>query len=422
MARTAIFNHFAFALSCAVLIGMTTVHLDEMSRSEDIGQFYMGGLMARTGNWSDLYPEPYAKSLQNPGARADSAMKPLYARLASESGVGDTYRFIQPPPAALMLSPLSFVPFKLAAKLWILTMAGCGILVVWQTGWITELVWQKPTYFRGISILAVGCCPNMLHSITCGNMAPFIGLSIGTAVIGLVRRQDTMAGLGIALGAIFKYTTFPLVIIPLFTMRLRVLARTFVILIGLSGVTLCAGGITPFREFVRLAPYLARPYLSKASPNNTIYKVLWKLRGSEPLSKSAFIAIGCLRWSLLAFLVVLGFRWREELLRRKELCVAMSACLITWFLMFSPVVWGTYVIYIAPFAGWILWEIYVSRWMAVLLAGPMLLLMLPWVPLLSPWREPLQSSLFWALGAIFCAGALRLLRSPAQSTPAERCA
>src|SRR5437868_3491943 len=53
----------------------------------DFSQFYMGGLIARHGDWDALYPIPHPSSLNNPGEWADSDMRPEYARLAAAAGV-----------------------------------------------------------------------------------------------------------------------------------------------------------------------------------------------------------------------------------------------------------------------------------------------------------------------------------------------
>lgn len=54
----------------------------------DFGQYYMGGLIVRSGDIGDLYPIPNADAKYNAGWPDQSKMQPGYAKLAEEAGVG----------------------------------------------------------------------------------------------------------------------------------------------------------------------------------------------------------------------------------------------------------------------------------------------------------------------------------------------
>jgi hypothetical protein len=96
----------------------------------DFPQYYMAGLIAKTGAWESLYPQPIVGSEINPGNPEGSALQPRYAQLAIAAGVElDTFRFIQPPPVALLLMPLALLPFKISYVVWmsLLVLATWGI-------------------------------------------------------------------------------------------------------------------------------------------------------------------------------------------------------------------------------------------------------------------------------------------------------
>ena len=95
----------------------------------DFGQYYMGGLLARTGEWSSLYPTPRPGGADHPGYPSASTLPPKYEQLLHEAGVDDNARFVLPPPVALLLAPLSLFDYKTANGIWSLLMSLCLWLV-----------------------------------------------------------------------------------------------------------------------------------------------------------------------------------------------------------------------------------------------------------------------------------------------------
>src|SRR5579863_2676628 len=86
---------------------------------EDFPQYYMGGLIARVGAWDSLYPIPIPNSPINAGFAEGSIMRPQYRDLAFSHGLDEgAVRFIQPPPVALLLIPLSWLPVHTSFYLW----------------------------------------------------------------------------------------------------------------------------------------------------------------------------------------------------------------------------------------------------------------------------------------------------------------
>src|SRR3954454_4018745 len=103
-------------------------HLPQM---QDYPQYYMGGLVALHGAWDSMYPIPNPGSHTNPGFVGNSTLRPGYRDLALSHGVSEeSVRYMQPPPLALLLVPLAFVPVKVSYFAWVLLL----ILAAWGIG------------------------------------------------------------------------------------------------------------------------------------------------------------------------------------------------------------------------------------------------------------------------------------------------
>jgi len=101
-----------------------------LSQAQDFSQYYMGGVMGLRGEWDALYPKPVPGARHNAGFEDSSTLLPKYRDAAIQRGVGEgSYRFMQPPPAALLFVPLALLPLKTAHLVWIilLTFAAWGV-------------------------------------------------------------------------------------------------------------------------------------------------------------------------------------------------------------------------------------------------------------------------------------------------------
>jgi hypothetical protein len=87
----------------------------------DFSQYYFAGVVARDGLWAHLYPKFKPDSAGVPGRKIWS---PAYAEadpeiLGKASGFPRGYVLnISPPPEAILCLPLSWFPFTVAFKIW----------------------------------------------------------------------------------------------------------------------------------------------------------------------------------------------------------------------------------------------------------------------------------------------------------------
>ena len=115
---------------------------------QDFPQYYMGGVIARLGAWDQLYPVPKAGLMRNPGFIEDSTPKPLYAReMQARIPAGEGVRYMQPPPVALLLIPLSFLTYEQAYLAWmillLLSVAGRFFRTLfWVSAGLPSALWS----------------------------------------------------------------------------------------------------------------------------------------------------------------------------------------------------------------------------------------------------------------------------------------
>jgi hypothetical protein len=399
---------------CALVWLLVLVPVSQLGRAApvDFGQFYLAGQVARLGLWDSLYPAPAPNGLYNAGWPEASTMRPAYARLAQEHGVGDTFRFIRPPPVALVLIPLGYLDFKTASWVWLMIMAGFAWAVAVQAGQIFEVLAGRPTRWAGAVTLMIGLWPRMIASIRWGNISPLLALLIGITVLGLLRHRDARAAGAIVVGALANYTTVMFLPLVLAMRRWRVLA--WMAAWGILGLAVSVPimGTGPFTVFLRdISPTLSvSPYVIGSQ---SLHGLLYRLTGQAPLAPGLLMGLRLARWAALG--VVLGViatrpvdRWREPVN-----VFAASAALVSWLLVFGAIFWHHYSVYLCPFWPWLVWEAMRSParrpWAVTALA----LVWVPWATILRTGaNSPFDSYILLSTSLILILAIWRLLARP----------
>jgi hypothetical protein len=98
---------------------------------------------------------------------------------------------------------------------------------------------------------------------------------------------------------------------------------------------------------------------------------------------------------------------------------AAAAALIGWMLIFNPLVWNKYHLFLCPFWGWLAWEARQSKWR---LAAAIFAIAMVWGSWHLMWDlpEPFNSHMLWGDLAIMAIATARLAtddRGFAQSGP-----
>jgi Glycosyltransferase family 87 len=319
----------------------------------DFPQFYMGGLMARLSEWESLYPIPWS-DVENPGIYSDP--KPGDLALRESYYVPNYTRFMLPPPAALLFVPLSLLPYRWAGWVWVAVLTACTWGVAYYAGWLYRAFSGKPSPWEGVLTLLVVVSPMVCRAIRVQNSTPVIALMFAFTMADLLRSDRGRAGAAILLGALLKYATLALLPLLVAMRRWRALGGLALFGLATSAISLAVMGTEPFETFVRdIAPTLDRP--SAYLGNQSLTGLLVRLHGpGAPLPRSVTLPLAAAQLLALAATLALIFRRRWEDWREPRYIFAAAAALLTWLLIFSPIAWEHYPIFLCPLWGWLVWE------------------------------------------------------------------
>jgi hypothetical protein len=324
----------------------------------DFTQFYLGGTIASRGDWDGLYPIPNPYSLDNPGLSFHSYQKPQWQAIRQKRGVPDDTHFILPPPSALIFAPLSKASYRGAYWIWI----AISILCTWGVGLCAARLYRdlvkRPSYVEGLIMMLVAFSPMTARAIRIANVSPMIALSIGCALLALLRPSNWRIGMGgamaLAMGALLKYATLVLSPLLLAMRKWRMLAALTILGLVSLVVTVRLAGVDIFVEFVSIIlPKLSYPSFFQG--NQSVAGLLVRTYG-RPLPDNIATALTVARGISLAIVVLAIFSLRKKDWEKHMNVLAAAALLLSWLLIFSPIAWEHWPIFLCPLWGWLIWE------------------------------------------------------------------
>lgn len=349
------FNKICIVIAALWLL--VTVPLSILLRPTipDFEQFYMGGVVAALDQWQALYPIPHPKSLDNPGLRIHSEAKPEWKLLSKRLGVWDHTHFMLPPVSAVVFIPLSIFSYEQALWLWIAIETICIFAVALIAARLLRHLFGYRSRFEGILVLLIAISPLTARAIRIANVSPPIALAIGVSLLALVQeRQPVRGAWALLTGALFKYAT--LVLTPLLVAMRRWEMLFYLAALGALSLIVTAqmAGFAPFIEFYeRILPTLDRP--SAFLGNQSLPGMLARIFG-RPLPREIGRGLNLVRvLTLLAILAVL-FTRSQRAWRKPANILAGASLLLSWLLIFSPIAWEHWPVFLCPVWGWILWE------------------------------------------------------------------
>jgi hypothetical protein len=383
---------------------------------QDFPQYYMGGVIARLGAWDQLYPVPRPGLMRNPGFIEDSTPKPLYAQeMRSRIPAGEGVRYMQPPPVALLLVPLSFLTYQQAYAAWMVLLLLSAWAIALQAGSIYRACLGRVSYGAGIVTLIVAVSPAAHRWVRVQNVSALMGALIGATVLGLLRRRDVRTALSTWLAGLLKYATG--VFVPLFLVMRR--WRALVLLVAISVASLLISiaimGRAPFDEYFRIvAPTLKNTntieenqalqgLVARIANRNIDTQRLEtlerELAGRSLIPRPLMTLISVVQ--VLTLLLILGLifsRWRDAHAWEDHppLLFAAAAALMGWLLVFSPMYWEHYTAYLAPLWGWVAWEMTRSKARSVTGALIIALFYVPWSLISQGMPDVLSAHILWA--------------------------
>jgi hypothetical protein len=258
--------------------------------------------------------------------------------------------------------------------------------------------------------LLVAVSPMVLDAIIIANMSVIVGLCIAVGVIEMIRRREALSATGIVAGGVTKYATLALLPLALVARRWKVVAYSLLFAAILLGGTYAVTRAEPFNTYRRqIAPTLSRTH--SIDTNQSLPSFLQRVRHQAVLSRPMKYALfGIEAVVLLGLLWLLVSRprafWDEP-----ANIFAGAAALLTFLLIFSPVFWHHYAVYLCPLWGWLLWE--GGRWKIALLPG-IAAIALTYVPFtyLYDLRDPFNTHMLPAVMLIFAMAVWRIASKP----------
>jgi hypothetical protein len=292
-------------------------------------------------------------------------MRPRYRELAAKSGAIGLTVFIQPPPAALMLAPLGLLSYEDAMFVWLLLLC----LAAWGTALQAAKIYdlcaadssagttERDQRVGGLLILLICISPLTYCCVRSGNISAIIAWLIGAAMMSLIRRRNggNEAGGAAALliAGVQKYASF--VLLPLYVAmrRWRALIEMGIMGLALLAISVSILGTEPFLTFVgQIAPTLGRSVGTRY--NMSLSGLMLRMGRREMLSEPQNFGIRGAGLVVLALILVLIFSRPRRYWDSAIHVAGAAAALLCWLLVFGPIAWLAYFMYLVPLSGWLI--------------------------------------------------------------------
>ena len=329
----------------------------------DFSQYYAGALVARSGDWAGLYPEPLPGGEWNAGSKISARPNPKYMALSTAEGVVPEHNFIQPPATAILYSPLAWFRYQQAEWIWrILT----GF-AVWGTAIFSGRIArhlsgsQLPTIPEILTVAIICMTPNrIIAMLAYGNVSSIVGLAIAAGVYFVLKNRLRGGALWLGLATILKISPATLLVSALLIRGVRGFVPWLLLLAGLLLASITITGVEPWHVFVtEIAPTLKRPWLPGENDSVctlSIYGLAYRILQLNPLPQGVIIGLKALSFAVMGGVALLWWLKREAISTddRAALAALSSATVVP--LIFAPLTWPHYSFFLVVFTGWILFE------------------------------------------------------------------
>lgn len=414
------FNRICWAIALLWLIIVPPLR---HATYQDMAAFYLAGVVAHTGAWSSLYPEPVGQSNYYIGEEGHYRQKPGLAKIIADRNVQEWCPCVNPPWQAVALLPLGWLTFREAHFALIFFSGLCmwGVAIAGGRGY--ELCTGRRSRISGLITLLIAFSMLAYRAIRVQNLSTIVALCIAITVwdlIGRLGRSGFWGGFAAAWGALAKVATFVLLPLALVTRRWQTIFwAAFFFVLAIVMTWIMAGSATFHEFFGVIAPSLGG---STVNPGNkSLQGFLLRITGHAPLTPALAAGFRFLQLIVAALILWLFILprpggWRRYWLSPIHIFAGATA-LVSWLLIFSPLCWEHYFVYLCPFWGWMIWEATLSkaRFIAIFAA-----ILMHWFPLpVLLWLhvpEPINSYMLLGLIIMFVLAINRLSISPSTHT------
>lgn len=357
------------------------------SNGSDFSQYYSAALAVKEGLPDNLYPQPDPRIYSKPPSFRPFFITPFFDPDADDSRSGkwayypqvarpeasrvserlnqrcprlqDSWRFVSPPPLALVLSPLALFEFETACRLiWFPLMCASLFGISWFSAKICRHLYGRESHVEALAAL-LPVIPALLGSsqatnLSIGNASPLLGFLITLAGHAFLTNKQVLLGLCIIPLVLFKgigISWCPLLLIG--GIKWRTLGVMAALTLLLNALTLYFGGTCVYETF--FSEILPKAHIPVGTG---ISGILMTLLGIDAGSLMSLIHMGCL---------VSIYLLHDKGLRRGNdsglLSISAVIASIALFYLLNPVVWPNYLsLYLfLPFSAWIIHEVSMRR-------------------------------------------------------------
>jgi hypothetical protein len=332
---------------------------------------------------------------------ADS--KPGYKKIAKEKGVEESFRFILPPPSALLFVPLAVFPYGVARWVWIVVLG----VSCWGACMLAFRLGRKCGCSQ-ITALLFWCLwafsPLVMKGMRTGNSTPVLALFSGLAAWGILMNRRSQAAFSCIVSGLLKGVSIIFIPLILLMKRWSIVVWGIVLTLVFNGITILLGGGPAYAEFFEKV-YPSTQIIDLFPDNQSVYGFLYRIFGEVAVSSGSILLFKMLGGLLCAVVLWLMFKHRRAL--DKPRCyVPLVVALLGIFLLFKPYNWGHYAMCFIPF--WpALFAVCQSKWQRGIVWSSAIIM---WFPLVEFHGRQLISS-GWLTSPVFVGETLLVVLS-----------
>ncbi len=309
----------------------------------DFGQYFMGGVVANEGIWGDLYP----KDISTAPSPDKATITTRLAFELSKRKACSSWKYIYPPPLAVFLAPLDWLPFTVSRRLFTALLFGAvfWFLVRFRRGCDD---WNLPSRLANLLILVIGTGLPVCESVMFANATPFIALSSLLALRSLRKNNVVGAVFSFALAGLFKGVSAVWIPALFLWRRWRILvAGLMVVVIVLALPHILGAPLDLWGQFLHDIIPGSRKLYWIGDGNLGLPSFFAWLSGEKNLPFALKRILAFLQLLFLILSYALAWRVsRKDLPRAEGLSLFVSTIV---FQIFSPICWPHYAFNVAGF-------------------------------------------------------------------------
>ncbi len=315
--------------------------------NQDLANYYMAGSVVLAADFNSLYPVPRENIEHNVGWPDCADSKTGYTQIAHEKGVEESFRFILPPPSALLFVPLAMLPYWIARWVWVICLgASC-----WGACALAYSLGRKCGCSQFVALvfwIFWAFSPFVMKGLRTANSTPILALFVGLAALGVLENKRPLASISCIVSGLLKGVSIIFVPLILLMKRWRIVLWGITLTLLVNGATVLLGGGPAYFEFFQKV-YPSTQIIDLYYDNQSVYGFFYRVIGSVVVTSNVVVFFKVVGWALGGTVLALIFRQRRALAEYRRAYIPAVVALLGIFLIFKPYNWGHYAMCFIPF-------------------------------------------------------------------------